>query len=65
MNYLDYQKKFDSILRDYVIKNTNITADEYDKHSRNKWYLFSDDAKRLGLIDIIIGEDDMYENGKE
>ena len=46
-------------MRDYVIKNTNITADEYDKHSRNEWYLFSDDAKRLGLIDIIIGVDDL------
>lgn len=61
MDYIEYQKKFDAILRDYVIANTNISTEEYDKHSRNEWYLFSDDAKRLGLIDIIIGVDDVDE----
>lgn len=57
MDYMDFQKKVDGMFRDYIVQNTNITAEEYDEHSRKEWYLTSKDAVRLRLIDTIIGDD--------
>lgn len=59
MDYIEYQKKTDAAIREYIINGTNITAEEYDKHARVEWYLTASEAKEKGLIDVIIGEDDL------
>ena len=43
-------------IRDYVISNTNITAEEYKANERRQWYLDAHEMKEKGLIGIIIGE---------
>lgn len=62
---IEFNRKVDHSIRDYVVANTNITAEEYKEHERHQWYLTAKEMKEKGLIDIIIGEDDIYENGKE
>lgn len=41
----------------YLLKRTNITAEEYDSKQRQEWYMFADEAKKYGIVDYIIGED--------
>lgn len=55
---MDFNKKTDGMIRDYVVANTNITEDEYRRNERRQWYLNAQEMKEKGLIDIIIGEGD-------
>ena len=47
------------MIRDYVVANTKITEEEYKRNERRQWYLNAHEMKEKGLIDIIIGEDDI------
>ena len=55
---IEFNKKTDNSIRDYVIANTNITAEEYKANERRQWYLNAREMKEKGLIDIIIGGDE-------
>ena len=55
---MEFNKKTDNMIRDYVVDNTNITAEEYKRNERRQWYLDAKEMKEKGLIDIIIGEGD-------
>lgn len=54
---IEFNKKTDNSIRDYVIENTNITAEEYKINERRQWYLNAKDMKEKGLVDAIIGVD--------
>lgn len=54
---IEFNKRTDNMIRDYVIKNTNITAEEYKANERRQWYLTAEEMREKGLIDIIIGGD--------
>ena len=54
---MEFQKKVDERIKDYVIENSSITSKEYDKKFRVEWYMFADEAKEKGVTDYIIGED--------
>lgn len=58
---MEFNKKTDNMIRDYVVDNTNITAEEYKRNERRQWYLDAKEMKEKGLIDIIIGEGDTDE----
>lgn len=58
---IEFNKKTDSTIRNYVVSNTNITEEEYKHNERRQWYLNAQEMKEKGLIDIIIGEDDFNE----
>ena len=58
---IEFNKKTDSTIRNYVVSNTNITEEEYKHNERRQWYLNAREMKEKGLIDIIIGEDDSNE----
>ena len=53
-----FNKKTDNTIRDYVVENTKITAEEYKANERRQWYLSAKEMKEKGLIDIIIGGDE-------
>ena len=55
---MEFNKKTDNAIRDYVVANTNITEEEYKINERRQWYLDAHEMKEKGLIDIIIGEGD-------
>lgn len=54
---VDFNKATDTKIRDYIINNTNITAELYDSHYRKQWYLDSSDMLKYGLINQIVGSD--------
>ena len=49
-----FNKTIDDAIKDYIIKNTNITEELYNAHHRKQWYLSSNDMKEYGLIDNFI-----------
>lgn len=56
-DFLRFDEKIQSRIRDIVLEHTNIDEETLDKKSREEWYFFADEAKDLGLIDGIIGVD--------
>ena len=54
---LEFNKREEERTRDYILKTTNLTEEEYDDKYRVEWYMFADEAKEKGFIDFIIGED--------
>jgi ATP-dependent protease ClpP protease subunit len=55
---MEFNKKIDNMIRDYVVANTKITAEEYKLNERRQWYLTAQEMKEKGLIDIIIDGDE-------
>lgn len=53
---MSFNEKVDSDIREFILKNTNITAEQYDAKTRHQWFLSAKEMKELNLIDIIIGE---------
>ena len=54
---MDFQRKVEARIREYVIAHSKVTAEEYDSKLRVEWYLFADEAKEKGFVDFIVGED--------
>lgn len=54
---MNFNDRIETRLRDAVLTWTKIGKDEYDEHSRTEWYMFSDEAKSLGIVDAIVGVD--------
>lgn len=54
---MEFNRRVEQRIKDYVVRRTNITPDEYDSKLRVEWYMFSDEAKQRGVIDFIIGDD--------
>ena len=54
---MEFQDKVEERIKSYVISRTKVTEEEYDKHLRQEWYLFANEAKKYGMVDYIIGED--------
>lgn len=52
-----FNDRVESRIKEYVLQTTNITDDLYEEKSRVEWYMFADEAKELGIVDYIIGED--------
>jgi ATP-dependent protease ClpP protease subunit len=55
---MDFNRKKDAEIRQFIIDNTDITAEEYDAQARRQWFLSADEMKEKGLIDKIIGVDE-------
>ena len=54
---MQFQKRVDERIKDFIISNTNISKEEYEENDRVEWYMFADEANRKGLCDFIIGVD--------
>ena len=54
---IDWNRKVDSEIKNYICNNTKITLDEYEKNERKQLYMTSKEMKEKGLIDFIIGVD--------
>lgn len=54
LSTFDTYNKIDNIFVDLITNKTNITIDKYKEYSDREWYLFSNEAKELGIVDIII-----------
>ena len=54
---MEFHKKVEARVKDYVISHSNVTPEEYDSKLRVEWYLFADEAKEKWFTDYIIGDD--------
>jgi len=44
-------------VREYILDRTSITHDLYKEKYRTEWYMYSQEAKELGVVTDIVGED--------
>lgn len=49
-----WNERIDESIRNFVITNTNITEELYDKNARKQWFITAKEAKELNLIDEIM-----------
>ena len=54
---MEFQKRVEQRIKQYVIAHSNVTSEEYDSKLRVEWYLFADEAKEKGFCDHILGID--------
>ena len=54
---MEFNKRIEARVKEYVLDRTKITSEMYDAQMRKEWYMFSDEAKELGVTNYIIGED--------
>lgn len=54
---MEFNKKWEERIKQYVLSRTKITSTMYDAQMRKEWYMFADEAKTLGVVDCIIGQD--------
>lgn len=52
-----FTNELDNRLKSYVLSRTKITAQKYARNRRKEWYMFAEQAKELGVVDYIVGED--------
>ena len=52
-----FNNKVDENIRQFIIDNTNITAEEYDAQARHQWFLSAEEMKKYNLVDKIYGVD--------
>lgn len=53
-NFADFYKIQLKQLREFTIKNTNITQDVYEKHMKDDWWFSAREAIRYGICDEIV-----------
>ena len=49
--------EMDSRITEYVLINTTMTQDFYDEHYAMDYYMYAEEAKENGAVDMIIGKD--------
>lgn len=55
-NWADFYKRILKKLKNLVLEHTNITEEEYEKHAKDDWWLFADEAIEYGVCDEITKE---------
>ena len=56
-NVAAFFDNMDNRTKEHVLKYTTISEDFYDENYEKEVYLYADEAKKLGCVDHIIGED--------
>ena len=54
---MQFFDKMDKRLKEHVLSCTKMTEEFYDKIYDQEYWIFADDAKELGIVDKIIGQD--------
>ena len=54
---MEFLRRLEERTKDHILSHTKISEELYQDKVRDEWYVFSDEAKELGIIDYIIGED--------
>lgn len=53
-DYYNFSTKYEQMIKDFILKNSRISEEEYEKMSRYEWYMTSADMLEYGLVDEII-----------
>lgn len=54
---MEFNKKVDRDIRNFIITHTNITPEQYDSKARQQWFLDAKTMKEMNLVDEVIGSD--------
>lgn len=54
---LEFNRKIAQRMKEYILTQTRISEKEYAANLRKEWYFYADEAKKLGVVDFIIGQD--------
>jgi ATP-dependent Clp protease protease subunit len=54
---VEFNKSVNYRVKEYILANSTMKEEDYDKNLRREWYMFAQEAKSMGLTDYIIGED--------
>lgn len=54
---VEFRRKEEKRIKAFVLSRSNITEELYDKQFRVEWYMYGDEAKEMGFVDYVIGED--------
>lgn len=55
-NWADFYKRVLKKIKGIVLKYTKISEEEYEKHAKDDWWLFADEAINYGICDEITKE---------
>ena len=55
---MTFNDRVDKDIRQFVIDNTNITAEQYDAQTRKQWFITAEEMKQFNMIDKIITKND-------
>lgn len=56
-DFMAFNDKIDNDIKNFIIKNTNITEELYDSKTRHQWFISAPEMKELNLIDEILGSE--------
>lgn len=56
-DFMTFNDKIDNDIKNFIIKNTNITEELYDSKTRHQWFISAPEMKELNLIDEILGSE--------
>jgi ATP-dependent protease ClpP protease subunit len=54
---LEFNKRIDEKVRNFITTHTNVSDEEYTQHERKQWFLDAEDMLKYGFVDEIIGKD--------
>lgn len=54
---MEFNKKIDKKVREFIISHTNVSEEEYTQHERKQWFFDADDMLKYGFVDEIIGKE--------
>ena len=54
---IEYNNRVDNDIREFIINNTNITAEQYDSKARHQWFLSAAEMRQYNIVDVVIGVD--------
>lgn len=49
-----FNEKIENKLKNFLLENTNMTSEEYERHEDEEYYLTAEDMLRLGIVDEIV-----------
>lgn len=58
INYADFTREIESRMKVYILKNTNISDELYEKKYHQDWWMFADEALELGIVTHMISNFD-------
>lgn len=58
LDNLEFTKKLNERIREYILSKTNITDEMYKENYRSDWFLFSTEMIELGIADEIVTDID-------
>lgn len=58
LDNLEFTKRLEEKMKQYILTSTHITAEMYDQNYRRDWFMFSEEMIELGIADEIVTDID-------